>query len=76
MRNSCREGNLFEKRRGRFLGRTGISCRVESREWRQSHNWRITILTNSWFGGRAIRERDCEVIEPTVPVKGLTGGVA
>lgn len=74
MRNPCREGSLFEKRCGGFLGRAGVSCRVESRERRESHNWCIAGFTNSWLGGRTIRERGCEVIEPTVPFKGLTGG--
>jgi len=67
---------LFEKRCGGFLGWTGVSCRVESRERRESHNWRIAIFTKPWFGGRTIRKRGCEVIEQTVPVKGLTGGDA
>jgi hypothetical protein len=54
----------------------GIGFRVE---WKAGNGASRIIgalpdLLNVWFGGRTVRERNCEVIGPTVPSKGLTGG--
>ena len=49
---------------------------MERRERREAHNWSIAGFPNFWFGGRAVRERGCEVIEFTIQVKGFAGGQA
>lgn len=76
MGDPCREGYLFEERRRGFLGRIRVPCRMERRERREAHNWSIAGFPNFWFGGRAVRERGCEVIEFTIQVKGFAGGQA
>jgi len=76
MRDPCREGHLFEEGCRGFLGRSRVSCRMERRERRKAHNWCITGFPNCWFGGWAVRKRGCEVIEPTIQIKGFGGGRA